>query len=40
MKELLEYLTPRIEELLLVSDSLLEDSVYGDIDDSRWGDWA
>ena len=38
MKELLKYLPPCSEEVVLISDSLLEDSVSGNIDDSGWGD--
>lgn len=38
MKVLLEYLPPLSEVVVLISDSLLEDSVSGNIDDSGWGD--
>lgn len=38
MNELLEYVSPHCDVTLLFSDSLLNDSVYGDIDESGWGD--
>lgn len=38
MNELLEYVPPRSNVMALVSDSLLADSVNGNIDGSTWGD--